>query len=58
MCIYICIYILVGKFSRSRARNERSSTKHMFHHIAKLIWQSDIHVILGAQFEVPFFFCL
>ena len=28
----------------------------MFHHIAKLIWQSDIHVILGAQFEVPFFF--
>ena len=51
ICIYIYIYILVGKFSRS-------STKHMFHHIAKLIWQSDIHVILGAQFEVPFFFCL
>lgn len=29
--------------------------RHMFYHSAKLIWQSDFHVILGAECAVQFF---
>jgi hypothetical protein len=29
--------------------------RHMFYHSAKSIWQSDFHVILGAECAVQFF---